>query len=149
MYLFLAALCLVVLSTMTAKAVTPFTTPDALLMHYAQFGNSEDESLVTVNGDVGVSAGGSLHVFSPSVINGDVYIDQNATFTDDKKDYSNIHGNRFYNQNLTAEQNQVLSSSAYLSSLPTDPGETFTNLKTAMSFSNNIANTALVVNIAN
>ena len=132
----------------TARALTPFTPSDiGLLTPYAQFGNSEDESLVTIHGNVGISAGGTLHVFSPSQIYGDVFVDTNATLTDDQANFSNIHGTIHRNQNLAATQNQVFTASAKWDTFT--PDQSFSNLNSTQNFTNNVAGTALVVDITN
>jgi hypothetical protein len=142
-----AALAVAMLGSGTAKAVPSSSLPDvSLITAYTEFGNQEAESLVTINGKVGVSSGGRLHVMAPSVINGDVAVASGATFQNDKADNTNIHGSILMNQNLTATQNQVASASTAFSALSAD--QTFSTLNSTQSFTAP-AGTALVVDITN
>jgi hypothetical protein len=142
----LAVCCMVVLGMNRVQATVPASSlPNVdLLTGYAEFGNQEDESLVTINGNVGVSSNGTLHVFAPSVINGDVYIDAGATFHNDKSDNSNIHGTIFTGLDLSATQDQVFSASSGFSSLAAD--QSFGTLNSAQNFSAT-AGTAYVVDV--
>jgi hypothetical protein len=118
----------------TAKATSISSLPDVgLLMPYTEFGYQEDQSLVTINGNVSISSGGTLHVFSPSPINGDVGVASGAIFQDDKSNNSNVHGTIFTGQNLTATQSQVSSASSAFSGLA--PDQTFSPLNSTQNFS--------------
>ncbi len=57
-----------------AQAVPITELPDmGLLTPYATFGNNYNDSLVTINGNSGISNNGTLALAAPSTINGDLY----------------------------------------------------------------------------
>jgi hypothetical protein len=149
----LVACCLTLLSTTVARALTPFddTPYVTLIQNYTQFGANLDESLgslgsPTVQGNLGVSNNGKLHIAAPFNVYGNVYVGMGASYKNDKADGSNIHGSVFTNQNLTAAQNQIYSDSATFAAFA--PDQTFTTLNTTQSFTAP-AGFAYVVNITN
>lgn len=137
------ALALVFSCAFNAKAVSSASLPNvSLLAPYAEFGNQLVENLATVNGNVGVSNGGTLTVTAPSVINGNVNLGLGATLSRQGK----ITGTITTGLNLTATQNQVFSASSTLSGFSAN--QTFSTLNSAESFTAP-AGTALVVDVGN
>ena len=140
-------LALVFFCAFNAKAASTAALPDiSLLRPYAEFGNQLDESIAAITGNVGVSAGGNLHVMETAIINGNVFVASGATFQNDRANNSNIAGTITTGQNLTATQNQVFSASSTLSTL--SPDLTFSTLDSNQNFSAP-AGTALVVDVTN
>lgn len=84
--------------------------------NFVEFGNQQVDSLATINGNVGVSRGGMLDLTAPATINGDLYLDTPVTLNQ----MGVINGTTFNGQNLTTEQDTVISSSAALAALPAD-----------------------------
>jgi len=93
------------------------TLPDlSALDPFAVFGGNLDLSLVTINGNTGVANGGTVHLFSPSVINGNLYLGTGASSQLDAQHYNHL----FTNVDLSAATSQLLAASALLSSLTPD-----------------------------
>lgn len=90
------------------------------LPNFAEFANQQVDDLATVNGDVGVSAGGMLDLTKPATINGNV--DLNTTATLNQKGV--ITGATFNSQNLSTEESDFIAASAALAALT--PDETLT-----------------------
>ena len=111
-----------------------------LLTPYAEFGNNLDESLVTINGNVGVSNGGTLTVMAPVVINGNVDVGTGATL----KPGGTIHGTITTGLNLAPQQAQVFTASSYFSGLAAPPSQTFSTISSAESFSAAAGTTTVV-----
>jgi hypothetical protein len=137
-------LALVLFCAFNAKAVTSSVplSDVSLLTPYAEFGNDLFESLVTINGRVGVSNGGTLTVMGPSVINGNVDVGIGATLTGPGR----INGTITQGLDLSAPQSQVFSASTFFSGLPAD--QTFSTLNSAQSFTA-APGTTRVVNVTN
>ena len=102
----------------SSKATVPTSDlPDFdNLGNFGELGNQLDDSGVTVNGNVGVSSGGTLSMSSVSTINGDVYVGPGASFSGPSK----VVGSIFTDQNLSIEQATVFSASQALSMLTPD-----------------------------
>jgi hypothetical protein len=83
-------------------------------------------SLVTVNGDVGVAAKATITNQAPSVVNGNVFVDQFGKFTGPGK----VHGTIFTNLDLSSERTDALNASAMATALP--PDQTFSNITSGM-----------------
>jgi len=108
-----------VLSPGAAKAALVTDLPVmSALTPFATFGNVYSDSAVTINGNVGISANGTLLLASPSTINGNLYLANGATAT--IKGSGTVTGTTFTGQNLTAAQNQVFSASTTLQNLTPD-----------------------------
>lgn len=133
---------------LASATISSTDLPDiSLLSSYTEFGNSEVESLVTVNGNVGVSQGGTLNLMGPSAIDGNVYVSTGATFDH----VGTVTGTIYTGQNLTANQQEVFTaSSAYtaLGSGVNHPDFTFATLNSSQSFSA-AAGQVTVVNVGN
>jgi len=84
------------------------------LVPYATFGNSYNDNLVTVNGNVGISANGTFIQSAPSVVNGNVYL---AGGVSQANIHGTVSGTIFNNQNLSSAQSQVFSASTALQGL--------------------------------
>jgi hypothetical protein len=136
-------LALVLSCALNAKAASSVDLSQVnLLTPYAEFGNDLFESLVTINGRVGVSNGGTLTVMAPSTINGNVDVGIGATHTGP----GTIHGTITTGLDLAATQQQVFSASSYFSGLT--PNQTFSTLNSAQSFSA-APGTTTVVDVTN
>ena len=135
------ALALCIVPTLAAKAdlsisSLPNTT---LITSYAEFGGGLlDESLVTINGNVGVSSDGTVDLMAPSRINGNVYVNSGATLTGP----GTVHGTVFTHQSLGAVQSQIDSASSVLAGLA--PNQTFSTLSTAQAFTVSAGNVHVV-----
>ncbi len=112
-----------------AQAVPVTELPDiGLLTPYATFGNNYNDSLVTINGNSGISNNGTLALAAPSTINGNLYRGTNST----ESGPGHVTGTTFLNQDLTAAQNQVFTASTALRALTAD--QTLTNINSSMIF---------------
>jgi len=101
-----------------ANATLPSSVLPSLgpLTNFTEFGNQQVDNLATINGNVGVSAGGMLDLMAPAVINGNLSLATTATLNQ----LGVINGTIFNNQNLTTEQDTVISVSRALAALPAD-----------------------------
>jgi hypothetical protein len=81
---------------------------------FAQLGNQITEHNATVNGNVGISASGTLDLDNPGTINGNVSVANGATFDQ----VGTVNGSVFTGQDLSTEQSTVFSASAGLDALP-------------------------------
>ena len=116
---------------MSTRATVPSSDlPDlGSLQNFVEFGNQQADSLATINGNVGLSRGGTLDFTAPATINGNLYLNTPVTFND----MGVITGTTFTGQNLVTEQDTVISASRALAALPAD--ETITeNQTTALNF---------------
>jgi hypothetical protein len=133
------ALVVCLCQAFVTEAVPSSALPDiSLLSGYTEFGNAEMESLVTINGNVGVSSGGDLNLMAPSTINGNVYVSSGATF----QHAGTVSGSVFTGQDLAANQSQVFSASTTLGGLA--PNYTFATLSTLQNFSATAGNVTVV-----
>src|SRR5215469_10759790 len=101
---------------MSAKATIPVTDLPNFdgLPNFAQLGNQITEHNATVNGNVGVSSGGTLDLDNPGTINGNVFVANGATFDQ----VGTVNGSVFTSQDLSSDQSTVFSASAGLGALP-------------------------------
>lgn len=111
---------------MSAKATVPISDlPDFdNLPNFAQLGNNLRNAASTVNGNVGVSSGGSLTTTAFNTINGDLYVAEGASSSGP----GTVTGSTFAGVDLTTEQNTVFSASEGLSAL--SPDEVISSLQT-------------------
>jgi len=118
----------------------------SLLVPFAVFGNDVNNQNVTINGNVGISNGGTLIHAGPSTINGDLHLGIGATARQTRV-AGIITGATFTNENLTSAQNQVFTASSTLAGLT--PNATFGTVNTSQIFGslNGIADVT-VINIA-
>ncbi len=115
----------------SGKATVPLTDLPNLgpLSNFVEFGNQQVDKLATINGNVGVSAGGMLQLNAPATINGDISLAYPVTLMQ----VGLVTGITYNDQDLTTEQNTVVSDSAALGKLT--PDETMSgNQTTALNF---------------
>lgn len=110
----------------SAKATIPVSDlPDFdNLPNFGLLGNNLSSDTASVNGNVGVSDGGSLTGPGPFTVNGDLYVGDGATTSVP----GTVTGTTFTGQDLTTEQNTVFSASEGLSALT--PDEVINSLET-------------------
>ena len=102
----------------SAKATVPTSDlPDlGSLAGFTEFGNQQVDNLATINGNVGVSAGGMLDLMAPATINGNLSLASTATLNQ----MGVVNGAIHNNQDLATEQDTVISVSRALAALPAD-----------------------------
>ena len=102
----------------SARATVPISDlPDFdNLPNFAQLGNNIVVDGGTVNGNLGVSAGGDLSRTAPATINGDLYLAPGVANSGSGRVTTSI----FTGQNLSVDQAAVFSASAGLSGLTPD-----------------------------
>jgi hypothetical protein len=105
-------------AAISAEAALPLSALPGLgpLINFTEFGNQQVDNLATINGNVGVSAGGMLDLMAPATINGNLSLATTATLNQ----MGVINGTKFNNLNLTTEQDTVISVSRALAALPAD-----------------------------
>jgi hypothetical protein len=105
-------------AAVSAHATLPLSVLPGLgpLVNFTEFGNQQVDNLATINGNVGVSAGGMLDLMAPAVINGNLSLATTATLNQ----MGVINGTTFNNQDLATEQDTVISVSRALAALPAD-----------------------------
>lgn len=109
------------------------------LSDFIEFGNQLSNDLSTVNGNVGVSAGGTFDLTTPSVVNGDVYTGTGATFNE----MGLVTGATFNDQDLSAAQSLIFALSSALAA--TTPTQTISGDQTSeMDFNVTSGNTEVV-----
>lgn len=110
----------------SAKALTPVSAlPDFdNLPNFAQLGNNLSSDTASVNGNVGVSDGGSLTGPGHFTINGDLFVGNGATTSVP----STVTGSTFTGVDLITEQSTVFSASEGLAAL--SPDEVINTLQT-------------------
>jgi len=96
-------------------------------------------SLVTINGNAGVSAGGTLDIMAPSVINGNVFKDPLATVTGP----GSIHGSIF-SPGMSGLDAAVTSASSQAAALA--PNLAFSGITSATTVTGNGGTTVVDVN---
>lgn len=111
---------------MSAKATVPVSSlPDFdNLPNFGQLGNNLSSATASVNGNVGVSDGGSLSGPGFFTINGNFSVGNGASVIIP----STVTGTTLTGQNLSLEQSTVFSASAGLAALP--PDQTISSLET-------------------
>jgi hypothetical protein len=118
---------------MSVKAQPPLTG-------FVEFGNQLSNNLSTVNGNVGVSAGGTFDLTTPSTVNGNVYTGTGATFNE----MGLVTGATFNDQDLSSQQSGIFSDSSSLAGIP--PNQTITGNQT-MALNFNVPAGAQIVNL--
>lgn len=127
---------------MSSRAVPVSSLPDFdNLGNYAQLGNQLRNAASTVNGNVGVSDGGSLTTTAFNTINGNLYVGDGASTSGP----GTVTGSTFTGVDLTTEQNTVFSASEGLSAL--SPDEIINSLETGPLSFNVPAGEVYVVNL--
>jgi hypothetical protein len=121
-------LCLLGAAIASAASVLPNISA---LQQFAVFGDNLNLSLVTINGNTGVSNGGSVHLFAPSVINGNLVLGTGATSTLDAPHYNNL----ITNVDLSTAESQLFAASAQLAGL--SPDVTLSNLTSSQTVAGN------------
>ncbi|HUA66629.1 MAG TPA: hypothetical protein VME24_12325 [Alphaproteobacteria bacterium] len=106
------------LLAISSKATVPLTDLPNLgaLNNFIEFGNQQVDNLATINGNVGVSAGGMLQLNAPATINGDISLAYPVTLMQ----MGLVTGVTYNDQSLTTDQNTVISASAALGKLAAD-----------------------------
>lgn len=113
-----AALAICFSQAISANAASIGSLPDmSALSSFTTFGNFCNDNLVTINGNVGVSANGTW--LAPNAqINGSVYLGGGVSTSIGAP--THVSGTINYNQNLAAAQSQVFAASSTLAGLAAD-----------------------------
>lgn len=94
--------------------------------------STDDFSLVTVNGNVGVDANASLKVMAPSKVNGNIFLDPTATFQN--MGTNNISGSIITQSMAGINSDALLASSNDAALTPT---QTFGNISSSTTITGN------------
>ena len=103
---------------------------------FSMAGTFQNDSLVTINGDVGVGPNGSINVASPSKINGTLYVDPTAS----KSGSGQVTGGT-QTRNLQQAVNDAINASSFFNSLSAT--QTLSSISSAITITGNGGNNVI------